>query len=530
MGRVFAALAFWAVAWLIIAGFIQLDLNGVVSANNMGRGTIILGLLGILPPIFTVAVILQAIKDSSAQSLFRRIANGVEYPTFALYLRAFEYDVAAREPRDDFAKVAHTIDNIWKSDRSLSALTAGLLKRDCGVEQVVAIMPPKGSEPLSMEMHHGAGRIEAKSVGWQEAVLALAKTAKVIVIAAGASRGVQWEFDQLRLLGRLRSTVLIMPPAMPGTSNPLRQRTLEWVQSLGSKMPFDSDSGFALTFNAEGKVHRYWQFQILAERGNQAQLSEALRYANTSDTPKPLEPPTDETPIQKLVADVDVILGKGLDEAIELKERGEFDRALAVEKKLLEAQTRTFGTEHEETLKTLHNMAVTYRLMGNVKAALEIQGDLPKKMAAIHGPESPITIRCIDNFAVTLTEAGEYEAAIVGHETALELAVQHLGEDSNDVLEIKGNLARVLALTGDALACHALQTEVYQARRASLGVFHPVTLSALQHLVVGTLAIGDVKGAKQLAGELLAERSEALGARHPDTLLARKLVEDLSAY
>lgn len=527
MGRVSQALALWAVAWLIIAAFIQLDLNSVVSLNNMGRGTIILGLLGILPPLYAVAVTLQAIKNSSAQSLFQRIASGVEYPAFGLYLRAFEYDVSAREARDELGQITRALDEVWKADRSLSGLIADVLKRDCGIRQVVAI---KGSEAFSMELHHGAGQIETKGISWQEAVTALAKTAKVIVIAASASRGVQWEFDQLRHLGRLRSTVLIMPPAMPGTSSPLRQRTLDWVQSLGSKMPFDSDSGFALTFDADGNVHRYRQFLISAEHDNQARLSEALRYAASAGAEKPHDPRTVETPVQQLLADANVILSGGLDEAIELKERGEFDRALAVEKKLLEAQTRTFGTEHEETLKTLHNMAVTYRLMGNVKAALDIQGDLPTKMAAIHGPESPITIRCLDNFAVTLTEAGEYDAAIVGHETALELAVHHLGEDSNDALEIKGNFARVLALTGDVLACHTLQAEVYQARRAGLGVSHPVTLAALQHLVVGTLAIGDVKEAKQLATELLAERSKALGAHHPDTMLARKLVGDLSAY
>lgn len=530
MGKIFGALAFWAIAWLIIATFIQLDLNGVVSANSMGRGTIILGLLGILPPLFTVAVIFQAVKDSSAQSLFRRIASGAAYPSFGLYLRAFEYDVALREARDDLGKITQALDNIWKSDRSLSALTAEVLKRDCGVEQVVGIAPPKGGEPLSMEMHHGAGQIEAKGVNWQEAVLALAKTAKVIVIAAGASRGVQWEFEQLRSMGRLRSTVLIMPPAMPGTSNQLRERTLDWVQTLGSKMPFDSDSGFTLTFDAEGNVHRYWQFQISGERDNQAQLAAALGYASRPDVAKTSEPQPAEAPIQRLIADADVILSEGLDEAIELKERGEFDRALAMEKKLLEAQTRTLGPEHEETLKTLNNMAVTYQLMGNVKAALDIQGDLPKKMAAIHGPESPITIRCIDNFAVSCTEIGEYEAAIVGHETALALAVQHLGEESNDALEIKGNFARVLALTGDVQTCHEFQSEVYEARRRTLGESNPVTLAALQQLVVGTLAIGDVAEAKRLAKTLLDGRSRALGASHPDTAMAKRLVQDLSKH
>lgn len=364
MGKVFGALAFWAIAWLIIAGFIQLDLNGVISTNSMGRGTIILGLLGILPPLFTVAVIFQAIKDSSAQSLFQRLASGTAYPSFGLYLRAFEYDVAAREARDDFGKITQALDNIWKSDRSLSALTADILKRDCGVEQVVAIMPPKGGGPPAMEMHHGAGQIEVKGVSWQEAVIALTKAAKVIVIAVGASRGVQWEFDQLRSLGRLRSAVLIMPPAIPGTSNQLRKRTLDWVQTLGAKMPFDSDSGFALTFDTEGGVHRYWLFQISAERENQAHLSGALRYAAGAESatpPKPSQPKEVETPIQRLIADADVILSKGLDEAIELKERGEFDRALAVEKRLLEAQTRTFGPDHADTLATLNNIAVTYQ-------------------------------------------------------------------------------------------------------------------------------------------------------------------------
>lgn len=451
MGRVVSpivgGLVFWALGWLVLAGLVQLDLDNDSFRLQGHVPALLFGVLGLMPPIVTLAAILGAFKNLAADSLLKKLTSGKAHQSFALYLRAFDYDMETAGPGHQFEMVTHALDSLWKSDRSLSAFVASLLKRNGAVEQVVAIKRPAPGASFTMEdLNHGAGVIEAKGSEWRDVVVQLARQAKVIVIAAAASDGVQWEFEQLRAFGVLRRTVLIVPPELRGLSVSKRMQVLEWVRTFGATPPGDLDAGFAVTFDGQGQAHRVWPLEISesGERKNTSGLSAALVYA--SNPLAHVGEGTRGSVSEKLATAVEAVENvsradvlDAANYAAELEEHYDNTAALEQYRLALKLSRERFGDDAVHTLQVKANFEHLLALYENARWAQKVLAQDYELKSRVRGETDALTLAALKEviaptvFLGNFEEAKGFAAALVGR-TGKKLGNEH--PDTKAALDI----------------------------------------------------------------------------------------------
>ena len=118
----------------------------------------------------------------------------------------------------------------------------------------------------------GALREYAPDELWQSRFLALAESAKCIVVSVGGSANLQWELEQIRQLGLTKKLCLFTSPRVPGSDegiiNTLRRSKARrgreladaWAKSLEAmrRAGYECDAacpgaGAAMTFDEQGK-------------------------------------------------------------------------------------------------------------------------------------------------------------------------------------------------------------------------------------------------------------------------------------
>ena len=98
-----------------------------------------------------------------------------------------------------------------------------------------------------------------------------------------------------------------------------------------------------------------------------------------------------------------------------------------------------------------------------------------------------------------------------------------LGEEHPRTLTAMNNLAATLYLQGDLKGARKLQEQVLAESRRVQGEEHPHTLTAMNNLAETLKALGDLAGTRKLQEQVLETRRRLLGEEHPDTLTAMKI-------
>ena len=162
--------------------------------------------------------------------------------------------------------------------------------------------------------------------------------------------------------------------------------------------------------------------------------------------------------------------------AILRSEQGRWTEAEEIFKDLVNERTEQFGTEHPDTLSTMHNLAALYAdQLKNDDAEKIIQDVLQKKtrLFGFHHPETYSTIKVSAN---VLLQKGNVEAARTLLERALQSSPHVIGPD------------------------------------------HVLTVSLLEGLLIAYTKLGNHGKAKQIAQRALLLNAQSLGNLHPDTL------------
>jgi hypothetical protein len=107
------------------------------------------------------------------------------------------------------------------------------------------------------------------------------------------------------------------------------------------------------------------------------------------------------------------------------------------------------------------------------------------------------------------SEAGAHAATLSGHVTAPP------NGDGTAPSDLRAWLAISRYNTGDANAAADLERQVLADRVELLGERHPATLTAKANLASSLRALGDANAAADLERQVLADRVELLGERHP---------------
>ena len=120
---------------------------------------------------------------------------------------------------------------------------------------------------------------------------------------------------------------------------------------------------------------------------------------------------------------------------------GLYQQAIPLQEQVRDYRLATFGPEHPNTLRAMHNLAVSYDAAGRLDEALKLQEEVLPLMRKVHGPEHPDTLGAMGNLAVLYQAAGRQDEALQLKEEVLTLSRQVNGPEHPSTLKAMGNLA-----------------------------------------------------------------------------------------
>lgn len=94
-----------------------------------------------------------------------------------------------------------------------------------------------------------------------------------------------------------------------------------------------------------------------------------------------------------------------------LQDQGKYEAAEEMNRRALQRQEETFGSDHPHTLISISNLASVTRYQGKYEAAEEMNRRVLQIRESMLGSEHPTTITSINNLALVLKYQGKYEAA-----------------------------------------------------------------------------------------------------------------------
>jgi len=161
-----------------------------------------------------------------------------------LFLRSFEDD------QFDFRIAGHNPIRHWLAFWSFRRnLDETLVDEAAAYGPVVAL-----GRPGERERPFGAERHYSTHDDWQAVILDTARRARAIVIAAGSTPGVLWEYDMLRREGLLPRTLLVFPPHQAQSHQAALQAFAPEVHARADVIASDPATWIALLMNGPRPV------------------------------------------------------------------------------------------------------------------------------------------------------------------------------------------------------------------------------------------------------------------------------------
>jgi len=188
--------------------------------------------------------------------------------------------------------------------------------------------------------------------------------------------------------------------------------------------------------------------------------------------------------------------------------RGDHHSARSLQEKVLEIDTRDFGSEAEETLAAKNNLAMMLKGMNETEAAGKLQQQVLEAHERWLGADHPDTLAARGNLAHTLYDLGEFQRALKLETQVMELAMRILGPDHHRTWVSMGNLAGTLFALGDFKAAEGLEQQVLDARLRVLGADHPATKLSMDNLAGILVSRYELEG-----DECLLDRADELRER-----------------
>jgi serine/threonine protein kinase len=180
--------------------------------------------------------------------------------------------------------------------------------------------------------------------------------------------------------------------------------------------------------------------------------------------------------------------------------------------------TRHLGPDHADTLRSMNNLAITYRVLGRHADAIKLHEETLALRKAKFGPDHPDTVGSMNNLANSYDDLGRYTDALNLREEALALYKAKLGPDHPDTLHSMQNLANSYGYLGRYADAFKLCQEALALRKSKLGPDHPDTLRSMWGLANSYEELGQHGDALKLRQETLTLQKSKLGPDHPDTL------------
>jgi tetratricopeptide (TPR) repeat protein len=201
-------------------------------------------------------------------------------------------------------------------------------------------------------------------------------------------------------------------------------------------------------------------------------------------------------------------------------QRGDYQRARALQENGLAVRRRLLGEDHRHTLAVANNLAETLYAQGDVGKARTLHQHVHDANVRLLGEEHPDTLGSMGNLAVTLNAQGDLAGAELLQRRVLAVCASRFGEENNKTLWAANNLAQTLRAQGNLTQALDLQEFVFRASHRTLGDEHPDTLKATTNLAETLRTLGKLREARAFLEEVLRVRRATHGDEHPDTLRA----------
>ncbi|WP_202844720.1 serine/threonine-protein kinase [Luteimonas saliphila] len=325
-------------------------------------------------------------------------------------------------------------------------------------------------------------------------------------VLAGAERAIERDFG-----------------AEPGLAADLRESVARVRLALG--MYEGAAAGFAQVAGHRGRAlgpgHRR---TLQAVEGQALALLRAGQAQQAQDLLRPVLPlpadwsGTDELGVQLELAESEAIAALG-----------DRERALTLQRPLLDRLEGSLGPGHPLTLRVATNVAINEGATGNPERAVaQFQRILALQLER-HGEDHDETRRAMGNLAAFHADAGDFQAASELNRRLVGINTRLLGANHPTTLSNRSNLATDLSDLGRLDEAWPELNAVVDARARVLGPDHPQTLRSQLARASLLAKMGRSAEAERAFRDLIDARTRVLGADHPDTLAARIRLADLFA-
>ncbi|KAK4194959.1 hypothetical protein QBC40DRAFT_311056 [Triangularia verruculosa] len=213
--------------------------------------------------------------------------------------------------------------------------------------------------------------------------------------------------------------------------------------------------------------------------------------------------------------------------ALILKDRGQWEEAEKLEVQVIETRKTKLRADHPDTLTSIGNLASTYRHQGwwEEVEKLDLQEEAEKLFMQVIetfktklGADHPDTLRSMANLASTYRHQGWWEEAEKLEVQVMETSKTKLGVDHPSTLTSMANLASTYRNQGRWEEAEKLDVQVMETSKTKLGADHPNTLTSMANLASTFWNQGRWEEAEKLFIQVMETFKTKLGADHPDTL------------
>jgi serine/threonine protein kinase/tetratricopeptide (TPR) repeat protein len=196
------------------------------------------------------------------------------------------------------------------------------------------------------------------------------------------------------------------------------------------------------------------------------------------------------------------------------------EAALPLLSSAVATQRQQLGSEHDDTLASLAQLAQLLRELGRLDEAEPISLEVLATNQRRHGDDARATLVAVADVGLLRFVQGRPNEAEPLLRDGLQRMRRHLGNGDADTITAASNLGSLLSSSGRLDEAEPLLREAFDGRRALHGEDHPSTLRVANHLAVLLGDAGRHAEAEPLLQQVLAGRRRVLGEDHPDTLVS----------
>jgi CHAT domain-containing protein/tetratricopeptide (TPR) repeat protein len=195
--------------------------------------------------------------------------------------------------------------------------------------------------------------------------------------------------------------------------------------------------------------------------------------------------------------------------------RFEFDRAIALQRRVLAIKRAAYGDRHPEVAFTLTNLGAALADRGDHLGASEHYRRALEVQEAILTPGDWRIAMSHHNLGSSLSQLGRFGDALEQHEIALAMLRNYYGPEHAQVASSLENLGSVHEMRGDYERALEFLNQALAMRRKAFGDRHPAVADSLAELAHVHRLLGDIGRALQEEERTLAIRRSTLGDGHP---------------